>query len=111
MSNNYFAIERKGKCVDHIYIKNRDDTIAFEDVMNMSYAEIVSYDNIEEFVYCIMDVTNLYFDDTDEQTIVTLIGEDDVFIWSIILGPDGEDLRYCFVDWKQDGKYYRYEKK
>ena len=111
MSKNYFAIERNGKCINNVVIRQADSSIAFEDIMNMSYDEIKAYDNIEELVVCIMDVSNNTFGGNDEQTIVTLVGEDDVFIWSVIVGPDVDDqIRYAFVDWKKDGKNYRYEK-
>ena len=59
-----------------------------------------------------MDATNQCLPNKDEQTIVTLVGEDDVFIWSIVIGVEdnGDDVRYALVDWKKDGKSYRYEK-
>ena len=111
MNKNYFAIERNGKCINGAVIRREDNLIAFESVMNMSYDEIKSYDGIEDFVVCLMDASNKAFGNSDEHTIVTLVGEDDVFIWSIIVGPDGDDqMRYAFVDWKKDGKKYRYEK-
>ena len=111
MSKNYFSIERDGRCLNNIMIRNGDSSVAFETVMDMSYDDIKSYDMIEEFVVCVMDVSNTTFGTIDKQTIITLVGEDDVFIWSIIIGPDGDDqMRYAFVDWKKDGKNYRYEK-
>ena len=112
MTENYFAIERNGNCVDHILFKDKDENLVFEDVANMSYDEIKAYENIEKFVVCIMDATNACFNEGDAQTVVTLIDKSDVFVWSVIIGPDGDngDLRYAFVDWHEDGKSYRYEK-
>jgi hypothetical protein len=56
-----------------------------------------------------MDATNNAINKSDDQTIVTLIGEDGVFIWSVIMGPGENDMvRYSLVDWKKDGKNYRY---
>ena len=112
MTKNYFAIERSGRCIDHVYLKCDDETIAFEDVMNMSYDEIKTYEHINEFVTAMIDATNTYFKTGDEQTIVNLIGEDDVFIWGVLIGPGDSDdeLKYAFIDWKKDGKLYRYEK-
>ena len=44
------------------------------------------------------------------EPLVTLIDEDDVFVWSIIIGPgESDEIRYVLVDWKKDGKSYRYE--
>ena len=111
MTKNYFAVERAGKCIDHVAIKD-EDGIVFEDLMNMSYEEMKAYKELDFFIDCVMDATNTYFDESDDQTFVTLIGEDDVFIWSILIGPgkgDGE-LVYKTINWKEDGKSYRYEK-
>lgn len=112
MVNNYFAIERTNQCIDHLCIKRDDGTIAFEDIMNMSYNEIKEYKEIDVFVTGIMDASNEYFNENDEQTIVTLIGNDDIFIWSILIEPsENEDqLNYAFIDWQKDGQSYRYEK-
>lgn len=112
MINNYFTIERSGQCIDHVLIKRDDETIAFQDVMNMSYSEIKSYKDIDTLVTCLMDTTNEYFDSIDEQTIITLVGPDDVFIWSILIGPGdtSDELKYAFVDWRKDEKSYRYKK-
>ena len=113
MTHNYFAIERAGQCADHVHIKFDDNTIAFEDIMDMSYDEIKSYYNIDEFVVATMDAANEYFGGAkDETTIINLIGDDDIFVWGILIGPSDvqDDLRYSFVDWTKDGKSYRYEK-
>lgn len=112
MTENYFAIERNGNCVDHILFKDKDENLVFENVANMSYDELKTYENVEEFIICVMDATNVHFNESDAQTIVTLIDKNDVFIWSIIIGSNEEndDLRYVFVDWKKDGKSYRYGK-
>ena len=111
MSNNYLVIEREGKYVDHVSLHRNDGTPEFENVMNMSYEDIKSYEDVEAFIVAIMDATNKHFDENDKQTIVNLVGEDDVFIWGIMIGPcdsDGDQLKYAFVDWKKDGKSYRY---
>lgn len=113
MTQNYFAVERSGQCVDHVNIKLDDGTVAFEDVMNMSYDEMKIYSKIDEFVTAVMDATNQHFGSTDdEQTIINLVGEDDVFNWGILIGPGdvNDELRYAFIDWHKDGKSYRYKK-
>lgn len=109
--NNYFAIERDGKCIEHIYFKDNNDDILFEDVMNMSCDEIKTCKDIEGFIVCAMDAINKFFDNKDEQTIITLISEDGIFMWSILIGPgdNKNDLRYAFIDWMKDGRSYRYE--
>ena len=111
MTKNYFAIERNQQCVDHVVIHDNEGNILFEDLMNMSYEEIKNYEDLDAFVVCFMDATNKYFGTSDEQTCVVLVGEDDVFIWGFIVGPGEEDgdIHYVLVDWKKDGKQYRYQ--
>lgn len=111
MIYNYFSIERAGKCAAPVVIRNIDG-VAFEDLMNMSYEEMKVYKDLELFVDCVMDVASEYFEESDEQTIITLIGKDDVFIWSILIGPaeDVDKLQYALIDWKKDGRMHRYEK-
>lgn len=112
MTKNYFSIERAGKCYDNVTFRDDNGNLAFEMLMNMSYDEMKTYDDLETFVVCAMDAGNELFGSSDDQTIITLIGEDDVFIWSVIVGEgDNEgDIKYVLVDWKKDGKSYRYEK-
>lgn len=109
--NNYFAIERGGKCLDNMCIADDSGNIMFEDVMSMSYEDLKAYEHLESFVDCIMSVSDKSFDIDSSQTVVTLVGDDDVFIWSVIMAKDGNDsIRYVLVDWKKDGKQYRYQK-
>lgn len=112
MTKNYFSIERNGQGIAPVVLKNNSGKIMFEDVMQMSYEEIKEYENIDAFVVSIMDATNEQFKEGDDHTFVTLVGEDDVFIWGILIGKGESDdeLVYKFIDWKADGKSYRYEK-
>ena len=110
MSKNYLSVERNGKCIDHVMIQASNEELVFADIVNMSYDEIKSYEHIDELVVCIMDATNYHFKDKqDNDTIVTLVDKNDVFIWSILIGPVNEDeIKYVFIDWKKDGKKYKY---
>ena len=103
---SYFAIEHNQKCLDHIVLKDKDGSVAFGDYLNLTYDEMKSREDLEEFVVAIYGAAN---DGDDAQTLVTLIGDDDVFIWGIIIGMVDEDLRYVLVDWKKNGNSYRYE--
>jgi hypothetical protein len=111
MIANYFSIEREGKCAAPVVIRD-ENGVVFEDLMNMSYNEMKVYKDLEFFVDCVMDVANKYFEESDEPTLITLIGKDDVFIWGILIGPtdDLNQLKYSLIDWKKDGKSYGYEK-
>jgi hypothetical protein len=82
---------------------------AFEDFLDMTYEEMKSSDRLNDFVVASMIAADRKSNGFDDQTVVTLIGEDNVFIWGIIMGPgEDEDIRYNLVDWKKDGKSYRY---
>ncbi len=107
MSKNYFAIECNQQYWEHVVLKDKDGNVKFDDYLNKTYDEMKSSEDLEEFVVAIMDAAN---DVTNNNAIVNLIGEDGVFIWGIIIGPDEEDsVRYVLVDWKKDGNSYRYE--
>lgn len=112
MTSNYFSIEREGLCIDRVHIQQDDGTLAFEGVMNMSYDELRAYDGIDVFVAAVMDTTNEICDGDDEDTVITLIGNDDVFIWSMLIGAgeSKDELKYSLIDWTKDGKKHRYEK-
>lgn len=107
---SYFAIERNQHCMDHVVIKDNENNVLFKNYLNMSYDEMKSSEDLEEFVVAIMDAASKSIGGDNEQTIVTLVGDDDVFIWSIIIGmeDDDGDIKYVLVDWKKDGKSYRY---
>ena len=111
MTKNYFAIERNQQALDHVLIRDNEGNILFEDLMNMSYEEMKNYEDLDAFVMCLMDATNNHFGESDEQTCVILVGEDDVFIWGFIMGPGKEDgdVSYVLVDWQKDGKKFRYQ--
>lgn len=111
MSENYFAIERYDESVEGIVLRDENGHIAFEDIMNMSYEEIMgNSQRVQNFVETVMDATNMYFDTfEDAPTVVTLIGPDDVFIWGIMMEPYEDEIRYAFINWKKDGQCFKYE--
>lgn len=106
---NYFVVEKNNTYFDHVMIKDRDDNIIFGNYLNMTYDEMKSQKDLDDFVVAIMDAANAMIPNENDKTIITLIGEDDMFIWSIIMGAVDEVVRYSLVDWKKDGKNYRYE--
>lgn len=106
---NYFAIERNGECWSPVVLQSRNGDSDFSDFLNMTYDEMKNDDRLEEFVVAAMEATNQASETDDDQTIVTLIGEDGVFIWSVMMGPgENDDIMYNLVDWKKDGHMYRY---
>lgn len=106
---SYFAIERNGNMWDHVTIRGLDGNTVFANYLDLNYDEMKSQNDLEGFIIAVMEATNAKTETDDEQTIVTLIGDDDIFIWSIIMGPEDDTVRYAFVDWKKDGHNYRYE--
>ena len=107
---NYFSIERNGRYWDHVYLKNNDEP-AFMNYLIMSYDEMKEQEDLEDFILSVMEATNTTSGEGDNQTIITLIGEDDVFIWSIVMGlNENSEINYFLVDWTKDGKKYCYEK-
>ena len=96
MNNNYFAIEYKGYCLDHCQPNN--DLV--KEFSNMSYEDILKHD-LDEFICNTLDYVETSFDYEGEEVIVTLIGEDDIFIWSVVMQQiDDENVKYVtYVEW------------
>ena len=69
MTKNHFAIERQDKGVEYLLLHGEDGSIAFEDVMNMSYDELKAFDGIDVFIAAIMDATNEYFNEDDDDVV------------------------------------------
>lgn len=110
---SYFAIERNNQCWDHVngmvnyvnMVQSRIDMLK-----ESTYDEMKKKPWLEGFVMATMEYANELSGTDDDQTIITLVGDDDVFIWSIIMGPGENDtIRYSLMDWTKDGRKYRYE--
>ena len=108
MSKNYFAIERNEESWVPVILADHNGDPAFAEFLDMSYDEMKSSALLEDFVVASMEAAERICGGEDDQTIVTLVGSDDVFIWSVIMGYENDDIRYCLVDWKKDGHQYRY---
>ena len=106
---NYFVVERGGRCWENVILQNTDGNVVFENYLGTTYDEMKAQEDLDSFVVAVMDATNAVSDNSDEQTIITLVGEDDIFVWSVIMGAGADDnIMYSLVDWKKDGKNYRY---
>ena len=108
MSKNYFSIERNGECQSPVILADSNGDQVFAEFLEMNYDEMKSSELLDDFVAAAMEASDSMCDAEEAQAIITLIGDDDVFIWSIIMGYDGDDIRYVLVDWKKDGYNYRY---
>ena len=110
MNKNYFAIERNGKCWNPVILADHNGNPVFEEFLGMSYDEMKASELLEEFVVASMDAANRKSNSDDNQTMVTLVGEDEWFVWGILMGPgENGDIQYSLIDWKKDGQRYRYE--
>ena len=107
---NYFAIERNGECYSPVLLADSDGKPAFAEFLEMSYEEMKSSEKLEDFVIAAMEAADSKSDGKDDynDVVVTLIGEDDFFIWGIIMSSEGDDITYKIVDWQEGGKHFKY---
>jgi hypothetical protein len=108
MSKNYFSIERNGESWMPVILADSNGDPAFTEFLDMNYDGMKSSALLEDFVVASMEAADRICGVDDDQTVVTLVGNDGVFIWGIIMGYENDDIRYCLVDWKKDGHSYRY---
>ena len=107
---NHFAIEHNGNCYEPVLLADSDGDLAFAEFLEMTYDEMKSSEQLEGFVVAAMEAAMSKGDDEDEYSdvAVTLIGEDGFFIWGIIMSAEGDNITYKVVDWKADGKHFKY---
>lgn len=111
MSKNYFVIERKGQCWEDVDITVHTSMTSrrIDRLKRSTFDEMKSVYWLSKFVTAAMSCANELSGTDDDYTIVNLLGEDGVFIWGILMGPDDDQIRYSLIDWKKNGKNYRYE--
>jgi hypothetical protein len=111
MGNNYFVIERKDQCWENVdfskYAAMTNKRIDY--LKNATFDEMKRRYWLSNFVLDVMECANELSGTDDDYTVVNLLGEDGVFIWGILIGPDNGKIRYSLIDWKKNGKNYRYE--
>lgn len=107
---NHFAIEVNGECYSPVLLADSDGKPAFSEFLDMSYDEMKNSEQLEDFVRAAMEAAESKDDGEEEYSdvVVTLIGEDDFFIWGIIMSAEGDNITYKVVDWKADGKHFKY---
>lgn len=107
---NYFSIEVNGECYSPVLLADSDGKPAFSEFLNMSYDEMKNSERLEDFVVAAMEAAERRGDGEDDYSdvVVTLIGEDNFFIWGIIMSTEGDNITYKVVDWKADGKHFKY---
>lgn len=106
---SYFSIERNGQCWMPVTLANKNGDPIFQEFLDMSYAEMKESFVLGDFVVAAMDAADSACNVDNDQTAVTLIGDDGNFVWGIIMSSENEnDIRYLLVDYKKDGRSYRY---
>ena len=112
MSKNYFVIERQGQYWENVKLRKYPTMTwnRLNNLKNSTYEEMKNTPWINSFIVAVMNAANDLSGQVDETTIINLIGNDGVFIWGILMGlNDAGDISYSFIDWKKNGRNYRYE--
>lgn len=110
---NYFVIERNDNYLEGVVLLDSDQNVLHEEIMNMSYEEMKEYDKLDDFLWEAYFASESYFETKGENTVISLVDSEDTLVWGILFGPDPDDeeaLRYCFINWGEDGKIYKYQK-
>lgn len=107
---NYFAIERNQSCWSPVLLADSDGNLAYTEFLDMTYEEMKNSEKLEDFVIAAMEAADSKSDGEDDYSdvVVTLIGEDDFFIWGIIMSAEGDDITYKIVNWQDGGKHFKY---
>ena len=107
---NYFSIEANGECYNPVILADSDGNPAYTEFLDMTYEEMKNSEKLEDFVIAAMEAADKKSDGEDDynDVVVTLIGEDGFFIWGIIMSAEGDNITYKVVDWKADGKHFKY---
>ena len=107
---NYFAIEVNGECYSPMLLADSDGKPAFSEFLNMNYEEMRASEELENFVIAAMEAAERRGNGNEEfnDVVVTLVGEDDFFIWGIIMSAEGDNITYKVVDWQADGNHFKY---
>lgn len=110
---NYFVIERNDNYLEGVVLLDSDQNVLHEEIMNMSYEEMKEYDKLDDFLWEAYFASESYFETKGENTVISLVDSEDTLVWGILFGPDPDNeeaLRYCFINWGEDGKIYKYQK-
>lgn len=110
---NYFVIEQNDNYLEGVVLLDSDQNVLHEEIMNMSYEEMKEYDKLEDFLWEAYFASESSFETKGENTVISLVDSEDTLVWGILFGPDPDDeeaLRYCFINWGEDGKIYKYQK-
>ena len=110
---NYFVIEQNDNYLEGVVLLDSDQNVLHEEIMNMSYEEMKEYNELEDILWEAYFASESYFETKGENTVISLVDSEDTLVWGILFGPDPDDeeaLRYCFINWGEDGKIYKYQK-
>lgn len=106
---NTFSIEHGNGFVQGVCFVDFNGNISHEEISALTFEELSNYDKIDYFIEGILEASNQFFGESDEEIYVTLVREDGYFIWGVILNPDGDSITYQLIDWTKDDQLFRYE--
>lgn len=92
---------------DHSCLMDENGNPAFTEFYNFTYDEMANSAALDDFVAAVWEASELDNPDVEDM-IVILVDEDDTFIWSIAMGVVDDDLMYNLIDWKKDGKIFKF---
>lgn len=96
---------------DKIMSVTRHGLNLFPEVFRYNSAQqIENYSGLGTFAVAMTGISSEELGEGFSNLMVTLInGEDDTFIWSVDIDIKGDNLSYGVIDWKKDGKTFKYQ--
>lgn len=111
---NYIVVEatygEDKRTSEKIMSVKRHGLNLFPEVFRYNSAlQIQNYCGLGTFAVAMTGISEEEFGEGFDNLMVTLIsGEDDTFIWSLDIDVKGDNLSYGVIDWKKDGKTFKY---
>lgn len=101
-----FSIERGDNVIHNVFFANKD--YVMPPVADMSFEELVNYENLSDIVDAMLDATDNAFGPGTEDVFITLVDEDGYFVWSISIEQCDSEFSYNLIDWCQSDDKFCY---
>ena len=106
---NTFSIEHGNGFVEGVCFVDFNGNISHEEISELTFEELSNYDKIDYFIEGILEASDQFFGESNEEICVTLVGEDGYFIWGICLTIEENSISYQLIDWTKDEQLFRYK--
>ena len=103
---NTFSIERGDNIIHGVFFATKD--YEMPPITEMSFDEIVNYDDLPNIVDAMLDATDHAFGPGHEDVFVTLVDKNGVFIWSINIVQYDSHFEYSLINWEDSGYSFSY---